>query len=122
MKNTFGKSEKLKKKKYFDTLFEKGKGITVYPIRMIFIPFNELYFTGSEKLPKKTQVAFSAPKKRFKNAVDRNRIKRQMREAYRLNKSLLTKPHAILWVYLPKEKLDYSDIEKAIQKGLKKIN
>ena len=122
MKKTFQKHERLKSKRYFDALFAKGKSIKSYPIRVIFLEFNEENFEGIKSLPNQSQVAFSVPKKRFKKAVDRNRIKRQMREAYRLNKHLLNKNYAMVFVYLPNEKLAYQTIEKAMVKALEKLD
>jgi ribonuclease P protein component len=73
------------------------------------------------------KAAFVAPKKNFKKAVDRNRIKRQMREAYRLNQYLLKDevPHSVqinlVFLYYIREKLHYTVIEKATQKVLKRL-
>jgi len=80
---TYSKSERLKSRKQIQTLFKKGKSITQYPVRVVF------YF-----VPQQSNInclaGFSVSKKHFSNAVDRNRIKRQMREAYRLQK-----PHLV---------------------------
>ncbi len=123
MNNTFGKDEKLKKKKYFDALFQHGKGFTTYPVRIIYLPFTAQNFENlDENLPTKSQFAVAVPKKKFKHATDRNRIKRQIREAYRLNKSVLPIPYAIIIVYLSKEKVKYSIIEKSVKECLKQLS
>ena len=73
------------------------------------------------------KIAFVAPKKIFKKAVDRNRIKRQMREAYRLNQYILidelTHPYQVdlVFLYYIRDKLHYTDIEKATQKILRRL-
>lgn len=122
MKNTFTKDERLKRKCYFDALFTQGKSVKAYPIRAIYLEMTPENFKECKNLSHQTQVAFSVPKRRFKHAVDRNRIKRQMREAYRLNKHSLEKPLAMVLVYLPSEKPNYETIDKAMQKLLGILN
>jgi ribonuclease P protein component len=78
MKYTLSKKERLSSGKRIEQLFSSGQTFNVYPIRVI-------YFLGHTESPG-IQVLFSVPKKRFKKAVDRNRIKRLLREAYRLQK------------------------------------
>jgi ribonuclease P protein component len=80
--NRFPKSERLNRKKVIDGLFaEKQSSSLAHPVRMVWT---------ITPLDSPVQVLFSVPKRNFKKAHDRNRIKRQMREAYRLNKELLT--------------------------------
>ena len=122
LKNTFTKQERLKSKCYFDTIFSKGKSTKAYPIRAIYLGFTSENFDSCNFISNKTQVAFAVTKRKFKKATDRNRIKRQMREAYRLNKSLLNKNMAIVFVYLPYEKSSYESIEKAMKKILENLN
>ena len=83
-RNTFGKLEKLKSRKSIDILFKEGKSVATNGFTLVYLqqPLNTFY---------PAQASFSVPKKFFKHAVDRNRIKRMMREAYRLNKILLYK-------------------------------
>ena len=76
------KTERLKSRKKIDELFEKGKGFSVPPLRIIYT------LEATKEFPQ-LQVAVSAPKRNFKKAVDRNRLKRLLREAYRLNKKKL---------------------------------
>lgn len=92
-----------------------------FPIRVIFLEFNKTNFPDIEDLPLHSQVAFSVPKRRFKHAVDRNRIKRQMREVYRLNKDSLSNNYAVLFIYLDNKKNNYNQIEKAMLKIMGKI-
>lgn len=76
----YPKNEKLKSKSEIELLFKKGKWISSGKVRLIVNKKNE-NFTN-------TKVGVSVSKKFFKKAVDRNRIKRLLREFYRLNKSL----------------------------------
>jgi ribonuclease P protein component len=76
---TFKKEERLCNKKLIDTLFHNGSSFLCYPFKASW-----LFVEGPQPFP--VQILFSVSKKRFKRAVDRNLIKRRMREAYRLNK------------------------------------
>jgi len=76
---TFKKEERLCNKKLIDTLFHNGSSFLCYPFKASW-----LFVDGPQQFP--VQVLLSVSKKRFKRAVDRNLIKRRMREAYRLNK------------------------------------
>ncbi|SFC96673.1 ribonuclease P protein component [Algibacter pectinivorans] len=101
MNYTYGNKEKLKSKKLIDQLFTEGKSVSAYPLRLVY-----LGTTFNEDLIAKTGVSVS--KRNFKTAVDRNRIKRLLREAYRLNKSIffnnLTTQHAFMILYIGKDK------------------
>lgn len=77
---TLGKAEKLCSEKIITGLFQPGFFVSAYPLR-INIAYNVLPATGVQ-----AQVVFSVSKRRFKHATDRNRVKRLMREVYRLNK------------------------------------
>ena len=77
--NKFVAEEKLKSKKIIDKLFNEGKSVSQNGFTLVYL-IGEL----SSFYP--AQVGFTVPKKHFKHAIDRNRIKRLMREAYRLNK------------------------------------
>jgi ribonuclease P protein component len=108
---SYPKGERLKSKKTIDLLFAKGKSVSKYPLRLVYV-----------ELPEDQQHKFgvSVSKKYFKKAVDRNYFKRVLRETYRLNKHLLleplTKPYAIMFFYQTSDRLSYSDINtKTIQ-------
>ena len=80
----FGKAEKLKSRKVIEELFARGKSVHIFPIR-IFYKFLPLCIDEKTVI----QVGVSVSKRNFKRAVDRNRIKRLLREAYRLQKHFL---------------------------------
>lgn len=82
--NSYPPHEKLKKKYEIDLLFGKGKWLSVDNIRIIHLKSSEKLSIDSHK------IGVSVSKKFFKRAVDRNRIKRLLRESYRLNKSVYT--------------------------------
>lgn len=121
MNFTYPKSEKLKSKKTIDLLFSKGKSVSKYPLRLVYI---ECDFDTTEskefETEHKIKMGVSVSKKYFKRAVDRNYFKRLLREAYRLNKHLLIdhleKPHAFMFFYQSNDRLSYQEIEtKTIQ-------
>jgi ribonuclease P protein component len=85
------KAERLCSNTLIDKLFEPGRGsksITAYPIRAVYRLTEERGKTATEQEPANS-ILISVPKRQFKHAVDRNHVKRQIREAYRQNKHLL---------------------------------
>jgi ribonuclease P protein component len=121
MKFTYPKSEKLKSKTTIDLLFSKGKSVSKYPLRLVFVEIDS-DFLESRELPKDQmlQMGVSVSKKYFNQAVDRNYFKRVLRETYRLNKSILMdnldKKYAFMFFYQTKERLSYEEINtKTIQ-------
>jgi len=118
MEFTFPKNEKLKSKKLIDQLFQEGKGVTSFPIKIIYL---------KTALPKnvKFQTGVTVAKRNFKSAVDRNRIKRLLRESYRLNKPLIFNNmegnFAFLILYLGKEMPTYLEIEQSMLSAFQKI-
>lgn len=118
MKGSFPKKEKLKNKKLIDQLFVGGKSVTSYPIKLFYIKAD---------LPSEVpiQAGVTVPKKNFKSAVKRNRIKRLLRESYRRNKGLVFNnskgTFAFLFLYLGKEMPDSSIVEENLITALKKF-
>lgn len=85
-KHTFPKTERLSSVILIEKLFAGGsKSLPAFPLRIVYMPVE------GEELPA-VSVLISVPKKRFKRAVKRNRVKRQIREAYRKHKYLLIDP------------------------------
>lgn len=115
---TFPKKEKLKRKKLIEKLFAEGKTMTHYPIKLIYL--KTTFADGS-----KIKAGVTVSKRNFKSAVRRNRIKRLMREGYRLNKHLLfnnMESHfAFMFLYLGKEMPEQTKITGTMVHLLKKF-
>lgn len=119
----FKKEERLKSKMVIDSLFKEGKSTFVFPIKLVWKEVEG----GDYAFPAK--AAFTIPKRNFPKAVQRNQIKRKMKEAYRLNKHVFyenaidrRKQYAMMFIYVGREPLSYIDIEKAIKKILRRID
>lgn len=116
--NKFQKNERLKSLNAFKALFAAGQSVKHFPVRMVFVPWE---IEGDAT----AQVAFSVTKKRFKKAVDRNFIKRQMRESFRLNKheflTDLQQTYAVLFIYLHHQNSTYQAIDASIKKCLQDL-
>lgn len=115
MNESFGRSQKLKSKKLIDQLFAEGKNIKSYPLKLVYIPID-----NSENTELKTGV--SVPKKLVKTAVQRNRIKRIMREVFRKNKYLvsndLSSSYAFMFIHISREEMPYEKLDKSMKKIL----
>ena len=121
LKNTFRKHDKLKSSLEIETLYRENQSVVVYPLKC--------YYSFSEILEDKhiVRAAFTASKRTFKKAVERNSLKRRMREAYRLNYKKVfeafmnqkEKQLKLFFIYIGKETLDYGCIEKSMQRILK---
>lgn len=116
---TLSKQERLCSRKIIESVFEGKKVIHLFP-------FSIYYQFCSLPSPTPIQIAFAVSKKNFKRAVDRNKIKRLMREAFRLNKELLTlhtfeKQIALVSVYHAREILPYHTIEDKWKEATKHI-
>lgn len=109
MRNTYPKAEKLKSQKQIEFLFSEGKSVAVYPLRMVFVKI-------MDSAEHEIKIGVSASKKNFKLATQRNRIKRLLREAYRLNKSILRDEingsYAMMLMYQSKEEISFSELNK----------
>jgi ribonuclease P protein component len=120
--NSFPKSEHLCGEIRIARLFNQGQAFIAYPMRVVFL------IDTSSKLKEPVSVMVSVPKKRFKHAVNRNRLKRLMREAYRLNKHCLVEKIEekqiqihIAFNYISNDELDFISIEKKMKVALNKI-
>lgn len=118
MDKRFPKSEHLCSKPLFADLMENGSGFTAFPLRLVW---------KEVKLPHEGpyQIAFSVSKRRFKRAVDRNRMKRVLREAWRHQKSEVIREidgvqYAFLIVYVSNEMLDFNELLPVMEKAIAK--
>lgn len=115
------KPERLNKKKIIEKMFAGGsRSFSIFPLRVVWLPVEELDMQAS--------ILISVSKRRFKRAVKRNRIKRQIREAYRLNKQILLAPLteknrrlAIAFIYLADELMNSALVEEKIKAALTRI-
>jgi len=121
IRNTFTKMERLSSKKKIDLLFKNGISKRDGCIHMVYL------ITDNEP-ESSVQVMFSVSKKLFPRAVDRNLLKRRMREAYRLNKkeimeafSKAKKQLIVAFLYIGKTEESYSAIESYIKQLLSEI-
>lgn len=116
MRATFPKAERLKSRKLIEAVFEGGKTFKSGPLRLRVL---------ENKVSDHHQAAFAVPKRNFRLAVQRNKIKRQLREAYRLHKHLLSKnsgrKFAMVFLYISKEVPDYALLEKNVSGLLKQL-
>ena len=115
-KFTFRKEERLRKEKDIQELFDKGSSFYLFPFK-VFVLLNEQAEYPSH------QILISVSKKNFKRAVDRNKIKRRVREAYRLQKQILPDLPRLKtgFIYSHKEILDFEDVKKKMGQCLLKI-
>ena len=115
-----GRQEKLKSRKQIEVLFLNGKNFSVFPLRVTY------QFTPSDEGV--IQVGVTAGKKYFKRAVDRNRIKRLIREAYRLQKNDLlqtvNRNHQngfLFFMYTDKTMASFTTVKEAMSKCLERL-
>lgn len=121
MNERFGKAYKLCEQKIIASVFKNGKSVKQYPIAAQFL---EHSLAGDQPF----QLVFSAPKRNFKKAHDRNRIKRLMRETFRKKKLILeqvlekhNKQLAIVVIYTAKEELPLATLMVKTEQLLEKI-
>jgi len=147
---TWKKAEKLKSRKHIERVFREGKSFSVFPYKVVFLvsppgggPTDQAEvrpLVGGPALPARgsgnqarsraaaVQAGFGAASRNFKKAVDRNRIKRLSREAYRLQKGPLLEQlarkglsMAVFFVFIGKELPDYPTVSAKIGVALQKL-
>ncbi|GAB4034561.1 ribonuclease P protein component [Spirosoma gilvum] len=130
MQQTFTKSERLCSKKILGELFKKGSAAVrtfyLFPFRVLYLPQPESISSSNVSLP---AIVITVPKRTFKRAVDRNLIRRRVREAYRLNKHLFqlenpstgqSIPAYIAFLYTAKQIISFEEIEKGMKLAIAK--
>lgn len=112
---SFSRAEKLKSRKQIEHLFEHGAKVKAYPLMLAFVKHE------GEPREAPVQMGFSVSKRKFKRAVDRNRVKRLMREAYRKQKTgfaAASEQHAFptdaMLIFIGREMPVYSELERKI--------
>jgi ribonuclease P protein component len=115
-KFTFRKEERLKSEKTIQELFTGGSSFYLFPFKVIVLP-------NADQKARAHQLLVSVSKKNFKRAVDRNLLKRRIREAYRLQKEMLPASPALClaFIYTHKEILQAEEIAKKTFQALRKI-
>jgi ribonuclease P protein component len=120
---SLSKSERLKSKKDIDTLFLSGKAFFVFPFKVFY------RFIENEAVGEPLLFGVTVPKKIFRRAVDRNAIKRKVRELYRVNKpelkTMLSAQHRtlhIMLVYVDKTNMSSKDMQPLLINVLKKVH
>lgn len=118
MKYTFNKKEKLKSQKLIEQLFAEGQSVAVYPLRLVYL---QTHFDE----PVKIKAGVSVSKRHFKKAVDRNRIKRLMKEAFRLNKTAIfnniSNQYAFMILYIGNDGTDFDSVNTKMKALLQKF-
>lgn len=111
------KSERIVSQKLLDTLFRGGgKSIAAYPLRLVYMPIE------AKDAKPHAEILVSVSKRHFKRAVKRNRCKRHVREAYRLNKHIVydalstkeSKAMALAFIWIADELQEYSTVEHSM--------
>lgn len=124
--NTFCKRERMVSRKLMETLFSGGqsRSAVVFPVRVVYM------LTDRQQVGVPVQVLLSVSKRHFKRAVKRNRVKRQLREAYRKNKHALVeavdgcqpdKSVALAFIWLADKLYDTAEVEQCVATLLKRI-
>lgn len=121
-KFTLSKDERISWKRHIDLLFAGGESFIAFPFRIIYLALEE-------DMPAQVSIMVSVPKKKFKRAVKRNLIKRQAREAYRLQKYDLIDPLVeknksllVAFLYVDKVVQPIETIEKGMRKAIRLLN
>ncbi|MCF8323959.1 MAG: ribonuclease P protein component [Leadbetterella sp.] len=118
-KHSFGKKERIKSKKVISALFDRTSPVNhsflIYPYKVVYAK------AEGETQVQLPQVLISVSKRKFKNATDRNTIKRRTKEAYRLNKLDFSGSISLAFIYVANEILEFLVLEKALKNVLARL-
>ena len=106
---TFSKYERLSKKAEIQSVFSESRSFVIFPFKFLFRENNK----------SNASILFTVPKRSFKKAVDRNSIKRQLKDIYRNNK--LNSSMDIAVIYLAKEHLPFNSLKNKLNLGLDRL-
>ena len=115
--NCFPKTDRLYNYHRIQALFEQGKSLKKYPLKLLYLPLDK------EQAP--TQLLISVPKRKLKRAVDRNRIKRLIRESYRREKNQLSSlehSYSLAFIYMGQELISYEQMYTLVAALLKQFS
>ncbi len=128
---TWTKAEKLKSRKRIEWVFKEGKSLSLFPFKVFYLVVRPAAIQAApvfRAAPAPLQAGFGAGSRHFKKAVDRNRIKRLTREAYRVQKQPLIDLLAqkglsmsLFFVYTGKELPDHSTVKERVGVALQKL-
>ena len=112
MKFTFNKKDRLKSQKLIEKLFLEGKSVTSFPLKLIYLKTEA---SGGHII----KAGVSVSKRNFKKAVDRNRLKRLLRECYRLNRDTyfnnISTSYALMILYIGKDATDFDSVNSNLK-------
>ena len=120
--NKFTKSERLSRKAVIDRLYAEGRSVAAFPLRAVYLPLEP------EEGEPTVSILIAVSKKRFRHAVDRNLVKRRLREAYRLNKHPFAEAlqqkgcrMAVAILYLDKQHHSFVHLQARLKKLMQTI-
>ena len=130
---TFTRQERLRSKKSIEFLLKKNTSLVAHPFKIIWSKTTDPLLREAPvkdmptvKFP--VQMAISVPKRKFKRAVDRNRIKRLMRGAYRQNKNILydfchqrNENYMLLFIYIASNEISFLEMNDKIKLSLNRL-